>query len=82
MGYLEQRLAKKNLKFTTSPGALDLLAKASFDPKYGARPVRRALQDMIEDPLTGKYLDGVFKDGDKINITKKGDHVDFVKAKR
>ena len=64
----------------TTDTALDILAKASYDPKYGARPVRRAIQDMIEDPLTMKYLDGYFKDGDIVKIIKKGDGVDLLKA--
>ncbi|MBI4232448.1 ATP-dependent Clp protease ATP-binding subunit, partial [Candidatus Peregrinibacteria bacterium] len=80
LDYLQDRLKEKNLKLNTSPGAIEFLAESGYDPKYGARPVRRALQDLVEDPLTAKYLDGKFKDGDEIKIVKKGDHIDLVKA--
>ncbi|MEK7085907.1 MAG: AAA family ATPase, partial [Patescibacteria group bacterium] len=80
LNYLQDRLAQKRLTLDTTDTALDILAKASYDPKYGARPVRRAIQDMIEDPLTMKYLDGYFKDGDIVKIIKKGDGVDLLKA--
>ncbi len=80
LSHLQKRVLDKNLTLLTSPGALDALAKAGYDPKYGARPIRRALQDMVEDPLTTKYLEGVFKDGDTIQIVKKGEGVDLVKV--
>jgi ATP-dependent Clp protease ATP-binding subunit ClpC len=81
LGYLEDRLKQKDLHLKTSVGALDILAKAGYDPKYGARPVRRALQTLIEDPLTSKFLAGEFKEGDTVKIVKKGDEIDLVKVK-
>ena len=81
LGYFQERLKRKNLDLVTSPGALEVLAKASYDPQYGARPVRRALQELIEDPLTGKYLEGEFAEGDKVKIMKKGTEVELVKSK-
>ncbi len=81
IGYLQERLKTKKLKISISPGALDILAQKGYDPKYGARPVRRAIQEYIEDPLTMKYLDGEFKDGDTIKIAKKGNELDLVKKK-
>jgi ATP-dependent Clp protease ATP-binding subunit ClpC len=80
LAIIQKRLKKKDISLAASAGAIDFLAKKGYDPKYGARPVRRLLQDKIEDPLTAKYLDGVFKDGDKVKIVKKGDVVDLVKA--
>ncbi len=80
LGYLQERLKQKNLTLETTPTALDVLAKVGYDPKYGARPVRRAVQELIEDPLTGKYLEGYFKDGDVVKIVKKGESVDLVKG--
>lgn len=80
LSYLQKRVKDKNLTLLTSPGALEALAKAGYDPKYGARPIRRALQDLVEDPLTTKYLEGVFKDGDTVQIVKKGDAVDLVRV--
>ncbi|MFH1284597.1 MAG: ATP-dependent Clp protease ATP-binding subunit [Candidatus Peregrinibacteria bacterium] len=79
LGYLQDRLNQKNIKLDVTSGALDVLSLASYDPKYGARPVRRAIQDMIEDPLTAKFLDEEFKEGDKVKIVKKGKTLDLVK---
>ena len=79
--YLQDRLEEKKLVIKASPGALDILAKEGYDPKYGARPIRRALQEHVEDPLTTKYLNGDFKDGDRVNIVKKGKGIDLVKNK-
>lgn len=80
LGFLEERLSQKNITLSITAGALDVLAAKSYDPKYGARPVRRAIQDLIEDPLTAKFLDSVFKDGDLVKIVKKENGVDLVKG--
>jgi ATP-dependent Clp protease ATP-binding subunit ClpC len=76
--YLQERLDQKNIKITCSQEALEVLAKESYDPMYGARPIRRAMQNLVEDPLTAKWLDGDFKDGDDIKIVKKNGGVDLV----
>ncbi|MFH1534109.1 MAG: ATP-dependent Clp protease ATP-binding subunit [Nitrospirota bacterium] len=81
LGYLEDRLNQKNITLTITPGALEVLSVKSYDPKYGARPVRRAIQEYIEDPLTAKFLDSEFKEGDKVKIVKKDDGVDLIKGK-
>ena len=73
LGYLEERLSKKSLKFELTPASLEVLAKLSYDPQYGARPVRRTLRDVVEDPLTQGFLEGKFKEGDVIKIVKKGE---------
>lgn len=81
LGYLQERLKGKNLILNPSAGAIEILAKEGYDPKFGARPVRRALQELVEDPLTIKYLDGEFNDGDIIKIAKKGNKLEFIKEK-
>lgn len=81
LSYLQKRLDEKKIKLDVSPSGLEILAKLGYDPKYGARPVRRVIQDQVEDPLTAKYLDGEFKDGDEIRIVKKGEMIDLQKAK-
>lgn len=80
LGYLEDRLSSKNITLNITSGALDVLSAKSYDPKYGARPVRRAIQEHIEDPLTAKFLDSEFKEGDKVKIVKKENGVDLVKG--
>lgn len=69
--FLQNRLKEKNIKIETTPGALEYLANASYDPQYGARPVRRKIQDLVEDPLTQKFLENDFKKGDVIKISIK-----------
>lgn len=80
IGYLQKRLQSKNLTIETTPTAMEVLAKLGYDPKYGARPVRRAVQEFVEDPLTAKYLEGYFKDGDVVRIVKKGEGIELVKG--
>lgn len=81
LSYLQTRLKKKNINLIPSAGALEILSKVGFDSRYGARPVRRAIQDLIEDPLTTKYLDGEFSEGDSVKLVKKGDKIELVKTK-
>ncbi|MCK9186019.1 ATP-dependent Clp protease ATP-binding subunit [Candidatus Gracilibacteria bacterium] len=69
---LMDRIKPKNLTLEVTPSALDVLAEVGYDPKYGARPVRRAIQELVEDPLTEKFLDGQFKENDRVKIVKKG----------
>ncbi|TWO72752.1 ATP-dependent chaperone ClpB [Caenimonas sedimenti] len=57
---LEQRLAKMDLMLQVSPAALEELAKVGFDPIYGARPLKRAIQQRIENPLSKLILEGRF----------------------
>jgi len=56
------------------------LAKLSYDPHFGARPVRRKVQELVEDSLTQKYLDGIIKDNDSIKIVKDGDGIKLQKV--
>ena len=76
---LSNRLSRKDLDLSASKTAIDFLATESFDPKYGARPVRRKIQELVEDPLTEKYLDGDIVEGDQLTLTKKKDGLSFVK---
>ncbi|HCW32864.1 MAG: ATPases with chaperone activity, ATP-binding subunit, ATP-dependent Clp protease ATP-binding subunit ClpC [Candidatus Peregrinibacteria bacterium GW2011_GWE2_39_6] len=72
---LEERLTEKSIRLKLSPSALDLLAKKSFDPDYGARPARRIIQDQIEDILAQKILEGEFQEGDEVKIIKQGQSI-------
>ncbi|MFA6520832.1 MAG: ATP-dependent Clp protease ATP-binding subunit [Candidatus Gracilibacteria bacterium] len=79
---LEKRLSGRKLSIRLTPQALEYLAKQSFDPKYGARPVRRKIQDLVEDPLTQKLLEGVFKEKDIIKIAlEKGGGLQLTKTR-
>jgi ATP-dependent Clp protease ATP-binding subunit ClpC len=80
LNYLQDRLNSKKLVLKPSEDAIELLSKLGYDPKYGARPVRRVIQELVEDPLTGKFLDGDFKEGSEVKIIKKGGKVELVGA--
>jgi ATP-dependent Clp protease ATP-binding subunit ClpC len=77
---LQERLSDKAINLEFTPKALDELAKLSFDPHFGARPARRVLQDKIEDPLTQKYLEGAFKDGESVTIDFDGKEFEIGKV--
>lgn len=77
---LQTRLNHRNIKIEATQGALDVLSDAGYDPKYGARPVRRAVQSLVEDPLTEKFLAGKLAEGDSVKLVKKGKKLDLVKA--
>ena len=69
------RLAEHNVELKTSPEALDLLASMGYDPDMGARPLRRVIQQKVEDPLSDALLSGSFHDGDTILVEVKDDEI-------
>jgi ATP-dependent Clp protease ATP-binding subunit ClpB len=65
---LKRRLADRDMTLELETGARDLLGEAGFDPVYGARPLRRAIQQQIENPLAERILRGAFAPGDRILV--------------
>jgi hypothetical protein len=63
---LKKRLIERNLELTLDDSALDLLSEAGYDPVYGARPLKRAIQQQVENPLAQAILSGKFLPGDRI----------------
>ena len=80
LGYLHDRLAERDLHIHLSDGARDKLADAGFDPVYGARPLKRAIQQQVENPLAQEILAGKFKSGDTIEVEVEDDRLDFRNA--
>ena len=74
---LNDRLKEKRIKIEATDGAIELLAKLSYEPQYGARPVRRKIQDAIEDPIAERILEGQFSEGSTIKIDKVKDKDEF-----
>jgi ATP-dependent Clp protease ATP-binding subunit ClpB len=68
LNYLQRRLQAQNLNLTISEIAIDHLGAAGFDPVYGARPLKRAIQQLVENPLAQAILAGQFVPGDTIVI--------------
>ncbi|MBB4129194.1 ATP-dependent Clp protease ATP-binding subunit ClpB [Xanthomonas translucens] len=77
---LEKRLAERGLKIELGDRALELLGNVGFDPVYGARPLKRAIQSQLENPLAQQILSGQFLSGDTIRVEAEGGHLTFLKA--
>ena len=80
LGYLHERLAERDIEIHLSDAARDKLADAGFDPVYGARPLKRAIQQQVENPLAQEILQGNFKPGDTIEVGVSDDHLEFLNA--
>ena len=74
---LEKRLAQQQLTLDVDKSARQLIAKEGYDPQFGARPLKRAVQEHLLDPLATKLLEGEFKPGDRIKVSADGDHLAF-----
>ncbi|MDQ3495268.1 MAG: ATP-dependent chaperone ClpB [Pseudomonadota bacterium] len=77
---LEQRLAERGIRIEVSDPAFALLGNAGFDPVYGARPLKRAIQQQLENPLAQKILSGEFAGGDTVQVEAEGGRLVFAKA--
>jgi ATP-dependent Clp protease ATP-binding subunit ClpB len=80
LGYLRKRLAERDIDLALDDAARDLLGEAGFDPVYGARPLKRAIQQQVENPLAQRILKGEFAPGDRIRITTRGGALVFSKG--
>jgi ATP-dependent Clp protease ATP-binding subunit ClpB len=77
---LEARLAKLDVRVTVSDAALKAVAAAGFDPVYGARPLKRAIQQQIENPLAKELLSGKYAAGDLVKVGATGGEITFAKG--
>jgi len=76
---LKKRLAQQQLTLDVDNASKKLLAKEGYDPQFGARPLKRAIQEQILNPLSMRLLEGEFKPGDKIKVTAKNEGLVFEK---
>jgi ATP-dependent Clp protease ATP-binding subunit ClpB len=74
---LVKRLAERSIALTFTDAALDRLAEVGFDPVYGARPLKRAIQAQVENPLARMILDGQFAAGDAVQVDRGDDGLRF-----
>ncbi len=72
-----QRLKARNIVLNLDEKAKDFLVSRGYDPQYGARPMRRAVERFLEDPLAEEILKGVFHEGEPINVSVDNDHLVF-----
>jgi len=77
---LDKRLATRHIGLTLTPQAQAALANEGYDPHFGARPLKRVIQQRIENPLAGKLLEGAFREGDAIVVDHVGKSFTFSKA--
>ena len=76
-GRLFQRLQAQNITLEITPEAEEYLAEAGYDPVYGARPLKRAIQRELETPLARSILEGKFKPGDKVTVVRANGGLSF-----
>ncbi len=79
---LDQLLAERQLVVTVTPEGRQLLADRGYDPVYGARPLKRVIQQMLQNPLAMAVLEGRFVPGDRIVAGREGDHLRFEREAR
>jgi ATP-dependent Clp protease ATP-binding subunit ClpB len=77
---LRERLAERHIELELTDAANDALVEAGWDPAYGARPLKRALQRLVENPLALRLLEGDFADGDTIRVDAEDGEIRFEKV--
>jgi ATP-dependent Clp protease ATP-binding subunit ClpB len=77
---LRERLAQRGLELELTDEAKELVAEAGWDPAYGARPLKRALQRLVENPLAIRLLEGEFGEGDTVSVDARDGELVFEKA--
>jgi ATP-dependent Clp protease ATP-binding subunit ClpB len=80
MARLQKLLDERKIELELEPSGRDWLAEKGWDPAYGARPLKRALQRMVENPLAMRLLEGVFADGDRIRVDAQNGELVFEKV--
>src|SRR5439155_25361829 len=81
LGRVRERLAERGLELELTDAAKEILAGAGWDPTYGARPLKRAIQRLVENPLALRLLEGEFEEGDTVRADAKDGELVFEKAK-
>jgi ATP-dependent Clp protease ATP-binding subunit ClpB len=74
---LNKRLQSHKISLELTPAALEVLAREGFDPAYGARPLKRAIQRLIQDPLAVRILEGSVREGDRVSVDARGGGIFF-----
>ncbi len=80
LGRLRQRLAERKIELEVTDAAKELIAEEGWDPAYGARPLKRAIQRLLENPLALELLEGRFAEGDTVRVDARDGELVFEKA--
>jgi ATP-dependent Clp protease ATP-binding subunit ClpB len=81
LDYLRRRLLERNMQLELDEEALDLIGASGFDPVYGARPLKRAIQQQIENPLAQRILRNELMPGDTVRVSVRGAELVFEKKR-
>src|SRR5437867_1081405 len=82
VSYLKRRLEDKRIELELTEAAKALLGREGYDPTFGARPLKRTIQRLVQDPLALKLLEREFAEGDVVTVDAEGDHLVFRRAVR
>jgi ATP-dependent Clp protease ATP-binding subunit ClpC len=74
---VEERLSEKKMVIELDETSKELLVEEGFDPEFGARPIKRTIRRLIEDPLSEEILKGNIKNGKRISLVRVGDKIEF-----
>jgi len=80
LAYLRRRLGERDIELVLDETAVDRLAEAGFDPVYGARPLKRAIQQQLENPLAQRILRGEFGPGSRVRVSVQGGELAFARG--
>jgi ATP-dependent Clp protease ATP-binding subunit ClpB len=80
LGHLRRRLADKRIELEVTDAAKAVLAREGYDPTFGARPLKRTIQRLVQDRLALKLLEGEFSEGDTVTVDAEGDNIVFRRA--
>ena len=75
---LAKRLEDRKITLKVKPKAKDLLAQQGYDPVYGARPLKRVMQKLLQDPLAVRLLQGELKEGQEVMVDAQGEDLVFI----
>jgi ATP-dependent Clp protease ATP-binding subunit ClpB len=82
VNYLRRRLLERNMELELDDKARDLIGEAGYDPVYGARPLKRVIQQQIENPLAQRILRNEFAPGDRVRVSVRGSELVFDKKRQ
>ncbi|MFA6763434.1 MAG: type VI secretion system ATPase TssH, partial [Sphaerochaetaceae bacterium] len=81
LSLLSERLAKRNLTLLYDDALVDLIADVGYNPDFGARPIKRTIQNLVENPMAKELLSGLFTDGDTIELSVDSNNEVMIKRK-
>jgi ATP-dependent Clp protease ATP-binding subunit ClpB len=82
LGYLRRRLAERRIELDVTDAAKEVLAREGYDPTFGARPLKRTIQRLVQDPLALRILESEFREGDVVVVDATGDTLTFRREAR